>query len=140
MMLWVILLATVFLVAVIVYLPYSANLIKYETKPRSTGKPGSSKSSDNNKVSTGYIPPDEVSTGSSNAKASGIGFRKFTKDDIPVQMSLNRPHVKRRRDKVSLDKNPDTYDYDLEDLINESDEEPQPQETSTEGKFSNAMV
>lgn len=115
-----VLLFAVVIVAVIVYLPYSTGLIKYnyEKKPKKTPKKETPKHREYN----GYVPPDEVQEQKPKAFNTGINTN-ITKDDIPVKVSLTGGNLRKRREKLDVDSNPNNYDYDLDEIINE--QEPQ---------------
>lgn len=68
-----------------------------------------------------YVPPDEQTNQESVASTTGI--RHLTTDDIPVKLKLNQSNVARRKEKLDVDRNPNNYDYDLDDIINEDDSE-----------------
>lgn len=109
-------------VAVMVYLPYSANLIKYEKNQKNRNENhDSTKASENLKTQQQYVPPDEVGVSESKAKSSGL--KNITSDDIPIKLRLNQPHQRRRAHKLDVDRNPNNYDYDLDEMINGLDSE-----------------
>lgn len=69
-----------------------------------------------------YIPPDEVLrmkkeelAGSSRSFSDRV---KVTSEDIPIRIVLNQDGIIRKRaGNVVSDRNPNNYDYDLDELI-----------------------
>ncbi|EDK47428.1 hypothetical protein LELG_05609 [Lodderomyces elongisporus NRRL YB-4239] len=130
----------IILVLLVLALPYISGLTTVEiNKPlKSVGRNKGTerardKSGPNNdgNVSYGYIPPDEVvsedSTGTGfKSKVSAVGQKlQVHSEDLPIQIKLanakNEQHELRRRkhQKLDIDTDPNTYDYDIDDLIAE---------------------
>lgn len=72
---------------------------------------------------SGYIPPDEAARLKQHeaSKGKGISLRekiKITSGDIPIRIGLQlEGGLRKRTGKVSLDNDPNNYDYDLDELI-----------------------
>lgn len=126
-------LLSIILVAVVIVLPYLTDLVsyKYEKKPVKSVKTKS------NQLSSGYVPPDQQ-TEQTQAKTSGI--RKITADDVPIKLKLKGTQVKRRKERLDVDSNPNNYDYDLDELINEVDDEPVKPPVKPPVKFTKDIV
>ncbi|PSK33706.1 hypothetical protein C7M61_005259 [Candidozyma pseudohaemuli] len=118
-----IILAVVFC-AISLYLPYSAGLTHLERrkKQQQQAKP-KRKNSD---AGYGYISPDEElrrqreqeEQHGLKARASALKERlNVTADDMPVLIKLNQPGLRKRTEKIANDVDPNNYDYDLEELI-----------------------
>lgn len=77
----------------------------------------------------GYIPPDELLRQEEEenerkglrASASALKDRmNVTSENVPIKIRLNQEGVLRRRhEKVISDGDPNNYDYDLDELIEE---------------------
>lgn len=125
-MILLILIVAILLCALVVYLPYSAGLTHIE---RNTQSSHPAKKQNNLADDGGYIPPDELwkreqeekDANSLRARASALKDRiNVTNDDVPLKIRLNQDTVLRRRhEKVVGDNNPNNYDYDLDELIEE---------------------
>lgn len=111
--------------AVVLYLPYAAGLTLVERQHREA-KVHQKKQEEEY---SGYIPPDEElrlqqeeeAKHGIRAKASALKEKMhITSADMPVKIRLNQDNVlRKRKEPVITDMNPNTYDYDLEDLIAE---------------------
>ncbi|CAH2351354.1 hypothetical protein CLIB1423_03S04412 [[Candida] railenensis] len=129
------------LIALIIILPSSAGLLKLErnTRTKKSAEPERSKnpSSSSGQEYSGYLPPDEYNAlqeqkreqyqkeSSIKARASALKDKiNFTANDIPVKFSLQDQQRLRHRNKerLDIDNNPNNYDYDLDELINEEKE------------------
>lgn len=127
-MLLLILLVAVVLCGLVLYLPYSAGLTHLE---RETHKktPESKKKHKKQHQYEGYIPPDEElrlraaeeKNHGLKARASAMKERlNVTSDDLPFKIKLNQDSVVRKRhEKPVGDIDPNNYDYDLDELIEE---------------------
>lgn len=108
-----------------VYLPYSAGLTHLE---RDSKKPKTEVKTKRNEYD-GYIPPDELLRQEEEenerkglrASASALKDRmNVTSENVPIKIRLNQEGVLRRRhEKVISDGDPNNYDYDLDELIEE---------------------
>lgn len=124
-MIFLLLIVAVLLCALVLYLPYSAGLTHIETETRSKPTEIKKKKDDYN----GYVPPDEIlrreEEESENrglrARASALKDRiNVTSEDMPIKIRLNQETVLRKRhEKVVSDGDPNKYDYDLDELIEE---------------------
>lgn len=103
------------MVGFIIWMPYGANLVayKYEQKTKSS-EPRKMKPL-NEHTYQGYQAPDEILQQEKiTAKTSGVN--RITTDDIPIKLHLNQPHLKKRKQKIDIDNDPNTYDYDIDHL------------------------
>lgn len=119
MFLLLIILAIIFCV-VIIYLPYAAGLTTLQKAEHHTLTQRQSVK----KQYSGYVPPDEElrlqQEEQSKGKTSLRERVKVTNDDIPIRIKLNQDGVLRKRSaKVDIDRDPNSYDYDLDELIND---------------------
>lgn len=128
------LLLTIVLVGVVVMMPYLTNLVSYQYEKKPT-KP--QKTRVRNEYNSRYVPPDQQ-VEQTEAKSSGI--RKITAEDVPIKLKLNNTQVKRRKERLDTDSNPNNYDYDLDELINEVEDEPVTQPTKPPVKFTKDIV
>ncbi|CAH6719514.1 hypothetical protein CLIB1444_02S10308 [[Candida] jaroonii] len=101
-------------------MPYAAKLATYNYEKQNKKEQRTSKKVQ--QPTYGYQPPDEVLQNQDEPQAKSSGIKKITIDDIPIKMRVNHPTLKRRSEKLDTDRNPNNYDYDLDDLINERDE------------------
>lgn len=123
-MFFTVLLVCVVLCAIILYLPYAAGLTQIEKNHRTAEVKKTKKEPQFH----GYIPLDEElrqqEEEEDSSRASAIK-KKFsvTSDDMPVRIRLNQDStLRKRQDRTMGDRNPDTYDYDLDELIREETE------------------
>lgn len=122
-----IILAIVFC-AISIYLPYSAGLTRLEKKKKQQKQTQSTTTNDFH----GYIPPDEELRRQREqdeqlglkARASALKEKlNVTSDEIPFLIRLNQGDGLRKRndrnasEKVVTDQDPNDYDYDLDELI-----------------------
>lgn len=123
MFLPLIILALVFC-AISLYLPYSAGLTHLERKKKQKQQVQPKQKSANDDY--GYISPDEElrrqreQEEEHGIKARASALRKHlnvTSEDMPVLIKLNQQGLRRRTEKISNDADPNNYDYDLEELI-----------------------
>lgn len=119
---FLILLACVILCAGVIYLPYSAGLTHIEKNHhvKSAKKEKETKAPQYD----GYVPPDEeirLQEEAKNARASALKEKlTVTAEDMPLRIRLNQDSVLRKRQEHTIsDGNPNTYDYDLDELIKE---------------------
>lgn len=124
----VIIVVAVVFVAVILYLPYALGLTEFEKSSRKKlQKLKESASSEH----SGYVPPDEEHAlrqqkeESLKGKASALRERiNVTSEDVPVKIRLHQDGLRKRtKEKLDVDTNPSNYDYDLDELIREENEE-----------------
>lgn len=74
----------------------------------------------------GYVPPDAYSSSTPKvSKFQSIKNLNVSAKDIPIQIHLEErgSDLRKRKEKLSLNNNPDTYDYDIDELIREEGEE-----------------
>lgn len=129
----VIIFCAILIIALVLYLPYSAGLAtyKYEKKPRSKAEEAEHDSVVNNYQ--GYIPPDEEAALRKNQEDSHsfrVNVSKLkekahvTSSDIPLKMRLQQDGNLRKRNKerLNVDNDPNTYDYDIDEFIKEENE------------------
>lgn len=131
-------LVIVLVCAAVLYLPQMAGLTHLEKQKKQKKPVHQQKHED---PVSGYIPPDEEirrqkeeeERKSLAARASGLKQKmNLTNDDVPLKIRLNNEEtLTRRKEKISTDHNPDTYDYDLDELINQ-----ETGRTAEKGKFS----
>ncbi|EGV63764.1 hypothetical protein CANTEDRAFT_105448 [Yamadazyma tenuis ATCC 10573] len=114
------LILTVVLVGLVVLLPYWSKLVNYSYEPNQKSKARGRSGPSQLPQTSGYVPPDQQLQQETKAKATGL--RKFTADDVPVKLKLNHLQTKRRKERLDVDRNPNNFDYDLDELINEVDE------------------
>lgn len=120
MFLLLVFLAIIFCV-VIIYLPYAAGLTTVE-KAKHQQK-ASKKKQPTHQQYSGYVPPDEVSRMNEEEKSKGFASTirdkvKLTSEDMPIKIGLNQEgNLRRRGGKVLIDTDPNNYDYDLDELI-----------------------
>ncbi|KAF3987780.1 hypothetical protein FT663_03675 [Candidozyma haemuli var. vulneris] len=122
MFLPLIILAIVFC-AISLYLPYSAGLTHLERRKREKKE----KDTQTSNEFQGYVPPDEEMRRQREedekrglkARASALKEKlHVTAEDMPVSIRLNQESgLRKRGEKVSADHNPNNYDYDLDELI-----------------------
>lgn len=124
-MILLLLIVAILLCALVLYLPYSAGLTHLERDVRKSEPQTVKKRAEYN----GYIPPDEElrqqeeenESHGLKARASALKDRiRVTSDDMPIKIRLNQDTVLRKRnEKVNVDRDPNNYDYDLDELIEE---------------------
>lgn len=122
MFLLLIVLAVIFCV-VILYLPYAAGLTTVEkakhTKEQVLQYPVQQQRS-------GYIPPDEEARIQQERSGKNVPLRervKVTNEDMPIRIGLKQDsHLRKRGAKIDVDRNPNNYDYDLDELIRDETE------------------
>lgn len=127
-MIFIILIVAVLLCALVLYLPYSAGLTHIEKNTKKEIPHAELKKPANDDYD-GYLPPDEIlrreqeEKESHGLKARALALKEkihVTNDDVPLKIRLNQETVLRRRhEKVSGDTDPNNYDYDLDELIEE---------------------
>lgn len=149
LMFFTILIIAVILVAVMVILPYTSGLTKIEID-RSHHQ-SLKKSSQESKPPQqqqqqyyGYVPPDEIQDLDDQANQQHQSLKdrahllkerlQVTADHIPLKIKLNKLDSgstasgnssglrHRKREKLDLDNNPNTYDYDIDELIAEEND------------------
>lgn len=113
---------TVLIVAVTVLLPYFNGLTTIEVhKKRQASK--KKKLADSAPIMTGYVPPDAVTSSSSTEKQPRFKV-KVTSDDMPLHIKLDHaPGLRKRREKLDTNQDPNSYDYDIDELIEDDDRE-----------------
>lgn len=109
----------VVLCAFVVYLPQWAGLTHIEKnakKKTNSGSRGGANSHDSAYDDTRYTEESGL-----KAKASALKERiQVTTDDVPYAIKLNNgANLRKRHDRISGDTDPDKYDYDLDELIQE---------------------
>lgn len=113
-----ILLVAVALCAAILYLPYAAGLTKVEKVER---KREVAKKTPVQEAA--YVPPDEEwkhQQADAQSRASLRDKVRVTSRDMPIRITLNQDAVLRKRgERAVVDADPNSYDYDLDDLIRE---------------------
>lgn len=124
-MIFLILIAALLLCVLVVFLPYSAGLTHVERESKKQRTQTKTKKVDYD----GYVPPDELLRQQEEenerrgfkARASALKERiNVTSDDVPIKIKLNQESVlKRRHERVVGDGDPNNYDYDLDELIDE---------------------
>lgn len=119
-MFFTLLIVTVVIVSLVILLPYWMHLVNYQYEKKQK-KPNQKSHQQTQSQTYSYVPPDEQTNQESVASTTGI--RHLTTDDIPVKLKLNQSNVARRKEKLDVDRNPNNYDYDLDDIINEDDSE-----------------
>ncbi|CAK7909450.1 hypothetical protein CAAN1_24S01244 [[Candida] anglica] len=129
------LVVAVIIIAVVILLPYSTGLTSFEKNKR-TKKSGHSSNgsatSGQEQIYGGYVPPDEANalynqehtSTSLRDRAAALKERiNVTSDDIPVRIRLSDSQAGLRKrgtkEKLDTDINPNNYDYDLDELIEE---------------------
>lgn len=130
MFLFIIVIAAV-IIAIIVYLPYASGLTTFE-KQEIRAKQAKPIAKEPSQPSYGgYIPPDELyhqqeleeSSNSLRGRASAIKEKlNITSNDMPVKIALlDHQNLRKRnqKEKLDTDNNPNNYDYDLDELIEE---------------------
>lgn len=127
-MFFYILLVAIVFCAIVLYLPYSVGLTQIERQHHEAKAVQKKK----NDEYTGYIPPDEElrlqeqdnEKHGLRAKASALKEKMHvTSGDMPVRIRLNQGgELRKRKETIQIDKNPNTYDYDLDELIEEETE------------------
>lgn len=130
-------------------LPYASGLTKIEIdrSHHQSLKKSSPLSSQEHKPPQqyyGYVPPDEIQDfdDQTNELHHSLKDRahllkeklQVTADDIPLKIKLNKPDSintadgnssglrHRKREKLDLDNNPNTFDYDIDELIAEEND------------------
>lgn len=124
-MIFLILIVAVLLCVLVVFLPYSAGLTHVEKEAKKQKTQAKQKKVDYD----GYLPPDELlrqeeeENERKGLKARASALKEsinITSDDVPFKIKLNQDTVlKRRHEKVVGDGDPNNYDYDLDELIQE---------------------
>lgn len=123
-----ILLVAVVLVAFILYLPYALGLTEFE---KSSRKKLQRPKENAGAAYSGYVPPDEEfalreqKEEALKGKSSGLRDRiNVTSDDVPVKIRLHQDGLRKRtKEKLDVDTNPSNYDYDLDELIREENDQ-----------------
>lgn len=116
-----VLLAVVFC-AVVIYLPYAAGLTTVQ-KAQHKQQSGQQKA---RKQQSGYITPYEElrMRQEDQAKFKKLSDKiKLTSEEMPIRIGLNQNGLLRKRGtKIDVDRNPNNYDYDLDELIKDETE------------------
>ncbi|KAG7191577.1 uncharacterized protein KQ657_002970 [Scheffersomyces spartinae] len=145
------LLVFVVIVVFILALPYVSGIASYdvERKKKPVQKKSAVEPSRSMGAPVGYVPPSfEVKDDAEEAAStSGISALKdkmrLTSEDIPLKLHLNDSSSLRRRktDKIDMDSNPNNYDYDLDELIEEEwDEKKQQSQPQVSSKVKSRPV
>lgn len=72
---------------------------------------------------SGYVPPDEELRLKEEEKSKGLASTirekvRLTSEDMPIRIGLNQEgNLRKRGGKVLIDNDPNNYDYDLDELI-----------------------
>ncbi|KAG7892830.1 hypothetical protein KL925_001004 [Ogataea polymorpha] len=117
-------------IALVIFLPLLSGMFTYKPNPSYLEK---RKQTEVEKLKShrddgygGYVPPDEQLELEKQAKSSGSRIYSkishLTPDDIPIKLQLqNQGELKSRtaRKLVTTDSNPNNFDYDLNELIDE---------------------
>ncbi|KAG7697600.1 hypothetical protein KL930_000345 [Ogataea haglerorum] len=117
-------------VALVIFLPLLSGMFTYKPNPSYLEKRKEKESeklkSQNDDGYGGYVPPDEQLELEKQAKSSGSRIYSkishLTQDDIPIKLQLqSHGELKNRtaRKPVTTDSNPNSFDYDLNELIDE---------------------
>ncbi|EDK39616.2 hypothetical protein PGUG_03714 [Meyerozyma guilliermondii ATCC 6260] len=123
-MLAVLLVGLVFVVLAIA-LPYMSGLATYEKQKKKKPTKSVHSTSAVSSGTMGYLPPDEIARqeqANETHKDSLKNRVKVTTDDLPVRMTLKHdgtPSLRKRKEKLDVDTDPNHYDYDLDELITE---------------------
>ncbi|ODV76885.1 uncharacterized protein CANTADRAFT_24145 [Suhomyces tanzawaensis NRRL Y-17324] len=120
-MFFTLIIISVVLVAVILYLPYASGLtkVKIERKPKNISHKQEEPAVDEYQ---GYIPPDEQVARSENKPHTSMRDRmNVTSGDIPLRIRLDHESsgLRKRKDKLDINRDPNSYDYDIDELIEE---------------------
>lgn len=114
------------LVAAILYLPYASGLTTVSVQNNKRRRDAAHQPEP--AEYSGYLPPDEavasLSSKPESLRSRASAFRdriQVTQEDMPLKIKLDHQDSLRRRNKVKLDINPDpnSYDYDIDELIQE---------------------
>ena len=115
-----VLLALVFC-AVVIYLPYAAGLTTVQKAQRKQ-QSGQQKA----RKQSGSITPYEELRMRQEKQANFKKLSdkiKLTSEEMPIRIGLNQNGLLRRRGtKIDVDRNPNNYDYDLDQLIKDETE------------------
>lgn len=115
-----VLLAVVFC-AVVIYLPYAAGLTTVQKAQRKQ-QSGQQKA----RKQSGSITPYEELRMRQEKQANFKKLSdkiKLTSEEMPIRIGLNQNGLLRRRGtKIDVDRNPNNYDYDLDQLIKDETE------------------
>lgn len=123
-MFFTVLFVCVLLCGAVLYLPYAAGLTQIEKNT----KPVEIKKTKKEPQFDGYIPLDEElrqqEEDATAARASGLKEKlSVTAENMPLRIRLNQNStLRKRQERTLVDRNPDTYDYDLDELIREETE------------------
>lgn len=72
---------------------------------------------------SGYVPPDEALRMKEEEASKGLASTirekvKLTNEDMPIRIGLRQEaNLRKRGGKVLIDNDPNNYDYDLDELI-----------------------
>lgn len=111
-------------VALAIGLPYFSGLATYQKQARPKRAKTDQHSSAASSGSAAYLPPDEAARQARSEEPQHESFRdrvRITADELPVRMTLNESgqSLRKRREKLDTDRDPNHYDYDIDELINE---------------------
>lgn len=121
------------IIAFLIYLPYSSGLATYKYEKKPTERAQLKNKDEYLSNYQGYIPPDEEAA-LRNKNQDSHSFRvsvsklkekaHVTSSDIPLKFKLQQDSTLRKRNKEKLDVNndPNTFDYDIDELIREENE------------------
>lgn len=142
-MFFLLLVIAIILIAAIVLLPSLSGLTKVsvETHPHHKKEVKPTNKKKQNEVGDsyqfGYVPPDELSSTSNELdkegflKAEARALKEKLQvhsEDVPIKIKLKNFAVdenglrRRKAEKLDLDTDPNSYDYDLDELIAEESE------------------
>ncbi|CDK24995.1 unnamed protein product [Kuraishia capsulata CBS 1993] len=121
----------ILLVAVTIFLPAVAGVAKYNLEHKREAV--DEYAQEHSGFEGEYIPPDELQKRDEDRKAKSGKFEKIknaTMSDLPLKFKADLPNIRKRNttqkstgqfdpEEVYKRRNPDTYDYDLDDIINE---------------------
>lgn len=122
-MFFTVLFVCVVLCALVLYLPYAAGLTQIEKNTKTVEV----KKAKKQPQFDGYIPLDEElrqQEETNVSRASGLKEKfSVTSENMPLRIRLNQDStLRKRQERTVVDRNPDTYDYDLDELIREETE------------------
>merc|ERR1712080_122967 len=133
-------------------LPYMSGLSTYEKQKKKKPTKLVHSTSAVSSGTMGYLPPDEIARqeqANETHKDSLKNRVKVTTDDLPVRMTLKHdgtPSLRKRKEKLDVDTDPNHYDYDLDELITEegnlaaAEQQAQFYRGQTLGKLAKEMV